>query len=123
LNEGKYTLSDISPENLSDLCAAITDGTISNTAGKTVMDELFASDKTVKDIIAEKGLSQISDVSALEIIVDEVLSLNAQSIEDYKNGKTNVLGFLVGQCMRASKGQGNPQMFNDMIERQLSSFV
>jgi len=120
LNDGKFTLSDLSAQSVAEMVQAIEGGKISNTAGKTVIDELFATDKTVAEIIAEKGLEQNNDTSALEKIVEDVLAANPQTIEQYKAGKTNVLGFLVGQCMKASRGTGNPQILNDMIAEKLS---
>ena len=70
-------------------------------------------------VVEERGLIQISDDSALIEIVEEVLKNNPSSIEDYKNGKDRALGFLMGQCMKASKGKGNPQKFNELILERL----
>ena len=67
----------------------------------------------------ELGLAQVSDTSALEAIADEVLANNEKSINDYKNGKTNALGYLVGQCMKASKGKANPGMMKEIILKKL----
>ena len=76
---------------------------------------ILAEDRAIDDIIKEKNLAQISDSSALNAIVEEVISNNQKSIEDYKGGKTNALGFLVGQCMKASKGQGNPAKMKELL--------
>lgn len=65
-------------------------------------------------------MGQISDEGALKAIVDEVVANNQKSIEDYKNGKTNALGFLVGQCMKASKGKGNPAVMKELLMAHLS---
>ena len=81
---------------------------------------LLEQDKAVKDIIAELGLSQVSDSAALEKIADEVLAANEKSVADFKNGKTNALGYLVGQCMKASKGKANPGMMKEIITKKLS---
>lgn len=72
------------------------------------------------DYVKEKGLIQITDDSALNEIVEKVLSDNLQSIEDIKNGKDRALGFLVGQCMKASKGKGNPQKFNELLRENIN---
>ena len=72
-------------------------------------------DTTVEKVIADKGLAQISDTGALKATVEEVLAANEKAVGQYKEGKTNVLGFLVGQCMRATKGKGNPEMLREMI--------
>ena len=124
LNEKNLTLADTSltPEKLTDMIVLIEKGTISVTAGKTVLDEMFFTDKKPEDIVKEKGLAQISDTGALETIVKSVLDANEKSINDYKNGKTNVIGFLVGQCMRQSKGQGNPSIIKELIEKLILNY-
>ena len=124
LNEKNLTLADTSltPEKLTDMIVLIEKGTISVTAGKTVLDEMFFTDKKPEDIVKEKGLAQISDTGALEAIVKSVLDANEKSINDYKNGKTNVIRFLVGQCMRQSKGQGNPSIIKELIEKLIVTY-
>ena len=77
------------------------------------------TDATAAQVVDARGLRQISDTSALEAMAREVLAGNAKAVEQYKGGKTNVLGFLVGQCMRASKGQGNPAVLKEMLTRLL----
>ena len=72
-------------------------------------------------MVEEKGLAQISDTGALEAIVQSVMDANPKSIADYKGGKTNVIGFLVGQCMRQSKGQGNPAVLKELIEKKIQN--
>ncbi|MGI5895764.1 MAG: Asp-tRNA(Asn)/Glu-tRNA(Gln) amidotransferase subunit GatB [Oscillospiraceae bacterium] len=121
LNETGKQIEDtaLTAQNLADLIESIEKGVISNTAGKTVLDVIIAEDKPVTGIIAEKGLAQISDSSALENTVQEVLAANEKSIQDYKNGKTNAFGFLVGQCMKATKGKGNPGIIKELITKYL----
>jgi aspartyl-tRNA(Asn)/glutamyl-tRNA(Gln) amidotransferase subunit B len=97
------------------MIALIENKTISNAAAKTVFEVIVDKDEKPADIVKEKGLAQISDSSALQSIVDSVIAANEKAINDYKGGRTNVLGFLVGQCMKQSKGQGNPAMFKDMM--------
>lgn len=97
----------------------IKDGKINNNAGKKVLREMFESSKTAEEIIKEKGLIQISDAGEIEKIVDEVLSENPQSIEDFKAGKDRALGFLVGQVMKKSRGKANPQMANKMLVEKM----
>lgn len=113
--------TELDPKRLSDLIFEIQKSTISNSAGKTVFEELLVSGKPVAEIIQEKGLAQISDSSALKGIVDEVLGNNQKSVDDYRGGKTNALGFLVGQCMKATKGKGNPGLIKEMILDYLNS--
>ena len=92
---------------------------ISNAVGKTVYEEWLATGKSPADIVKEKGLTQISDESALEEVVQSVLQANEKSVTDYRGGKTNALGFLVGQCMKATKGQGNPAKMKEILLRLL----
>lgn len=121
LTEQNIALSDskLTPKALVELTALIEQGTISNTAGKTVLEELFANGGEPKAIVEAKGLAQVSDASALEAIVREVLAANDKSVADYKKGKTNAAGYLVGQCMRASKGKANPQVVRALVQRLL----
>lgn len=93
---------------------------ISSSAGSTVFEEMLHSDKAPADIVAEKGLAQVSDQNVLQQIVDQVASANQKSIDDYRGGKTNALGFLVGQCMKASKGKGNPAIMREMLLKILN---
>ena len=117
LADRKETLaqSRLTPEGLAQMIQMIEKKEISNTAGKTVLEELLATGKAPAQIVQEKGLGQISDSGALEPIARQVLADNPDAVAKYKNGKTNIVGFLVGQCMKASKGKGNPALFNKMI--------
>ncbi len=123
MNEKGISIDEvgIKPETLADLIAEIEKGTISNTAGKTVFEEILNSGKDVKQIIEEKGLAQLSDENAISEMIDSVLEKNEKSIADYKKGKTNVIGFLVGQVMKESKGKGNPQVINKIVRERLES--
>ncbi len=122
LNDTGKQLSDfaITPQSLSDLVTAVTSGQISTTAGKTVLDVILFEERAVSDVIKEKGLAQISDTDALAGIVSDVLAQNEKSVHDFKNGKTNALGYLVGQCMRMTKGKGNPTLMRQLLEEALS---
>lgn len=122
LKEEKLELAEtpLTAEKLCTMIACIENDEISNTSGKIVLEEMMAREVSPEEIIKEKGLAQISDSSALENLVAEVLAQNPGPVEQYKNGKSNVLGFLVGQCMKLSKGQGNPAMLKEMMEKQLN---
>ncbi len=117
LNENRLEITDtaLTVEGLSEMITLIEKGTISNTAGKSVLEVLLKESRSPAVIVAEQGLAQISDNSALQTIVDDIIAANAKAVEDYKKGKTNVAGFLVGQCMRASKGKGNPGILRAMV--------
>lgn len=123
INEKNLSLLEIplTPQKLVDMIELIEKNTISVTAGKTVLEEIFATGKEPAEIVKEKGLAQISDTGALEGIVREVLAANEKSVADYKKGKTNAIGYLVGQCMRASKGQGNPQLLRELLMKVIDS--
>lgn len=108
-------------EKLADIIAAIDSNKISNSSGKVVFEVLLTEDKTVDEIIGEKGLAQVSDTGAIEKIVSDVLAANEKSVNDYRGGKTNALGFLVGQCMKASKGKANPAMCKELVLKYLES--
>ena len=110
----------ISPKNFVSLLKIIESGKISNTAGKEVFKEMFETDKDPEIIIEEKGLSQISCSDEIEKLVDKVLSDNPKSIEDFKAGKTQAVGYLMGQVMKASKGKANHPVAKQMIEEKLS---
>lgn len=117
LNERRIEIADtaLTAENLTDMVALIERGTISHTAAKIVLDAILERDTAPAKIVAEKGLAQISDSDALLGLVEDILMQNAKAIADYKSGKTNALGFLVGQCMKASNGKGNPALLREMI--------
>ncbi|MFJ7977386.1 Asp-tRNA(Asn)/Glu-tRNA(Gln) amidotransferase subunit GatB [Peribacillus sp. JNUCC 23] len=119
--EGKE-LHDIAltPQTLAGMIKLIEDGTISSKIAKTVFKELVENGGDAEAIVKEKGLVQISDEGALTKIVSEALDNNPQSIEDFKAGKQKATGFLVGQIMKATKGQANPQLVNKILLVELN---
>lgn len=112
--------SPVSPDHLAGLLTLIEQGTISGKIAKTVLEEMFETGKAPESIVKEKGLAQISDTGALSGIIAEVIKANPQSVEDFKAGKEKAIGFLVGQVMRATKGQANPGLVNRMLKETLS---
>ena len=106
-------------ENLAELVVLIDKGTISNSIGKKVLEELFENPKEPSKIIEEKGWVQISDEGAIREVVHKVLENNSQSVADYKAGKDKALGYLVGQAMKETRGKANPQMLNKMFIEEL----
>ena len=121
MNEQNKSINDLNldPKQIAEIIALIKGNKISSSAGKQVFDEMMKTGKKPAEIVKEKGLEQVSDTSALQAIVDGVVANNQKSITDYKNGKTNALGFLVGQCMKASKGKGNPALMKEMLSKYL----
>lgn len=110
----------LTPENLAGMIKLIVDGTISSKIAKKVFAELVVNGGTAEEIVKAKGLVQISDEGALREIVVTTLDANPQSIEDYKNGKDRAIGFLVGQIMKATKGQANPPLVNKLLLEEIA---
>jgi aspartyl-tRNA(Asn)/glutamyl-tRNA(Gln) amidotransferase subunit B len=105
----------LSPQGLAKMIQLIEDGTISGKIAKTVFAEMLASGKDPELIVKEKGLVQISDEGAIKEIVLKVVSSNPKSVEDFRNGKEQAIGFLVGQVMKETKGKANPQVVNKIL--------
>jgi aspartyl-tRNA(Asn)/glutamyl-tRNA(Gln) amidotransferase subunit B len=121
LNAGQKELEDVklTPQGLAGMIALIEKGTISSKIAKKVFKELVENGGDPEQIVKDKGLVQISDEGALLKIVTETLDANPQSIEDYKNGKDRAIGFLVGQIMKATKGQANPPLVNKLLLQEI----
>ncbi len=111
--------SKISPVALFDLVQLIHEGSISGTSAKLVFEGMFQTGKEASEIIQEQGLSQISDSEELEKAVVEAINNNSQAVADYKAGKTQALKFLVGQVMKATRGQANPDLVNGLLKKKL----
>ncbi|MEI6383190.1 MAG: Asp-tRNA(Asn)/Glu-tRNA(Gln) amidotransferase subunit GatB [Betaproteobacteria bacterium] len=110
----------IKAATLALLITRIQDGTLSNNAGKQVLDALWVEGGDVDTIIVSKGLKQMNDTGALETIVDEVIASNADNVAQLRAGKEKAFNALVGQVMKASKGKANPQKVNDLLKIKLS---
>ena len=106
-------------DQLARIIALINADELSSTNAKIVLDELFRNAGDVDIIVDENNLRQKNDIVALEGIVDGIISENTQQVEEYKSWNERIFGFLVGQCMKASKGQGNPKIFNDILKKKL----
>jgi aspartyl-tRNA(Asn)/glutamyl-tRNA(Gln) amidotransferase subunit B len=109
----------ITPEALARLLALVEQGTISASQAKKVFEEMWAGGKDPEAIVKEKGLEQISDSGALEAAAREIIEAHPKEAADFKAGKTKVMGFFVGQLMRRTKGQANPQLANEIFQRLL----
>ena len=99
----------------------IDDGTISGKAGKDVLDVMMNSNKKVDDIIDQLGLKQISDDGAILTMIDDIMNANTIKVEQYRAGKDKLLGFFVGQVMKASKGSANPAKVNELLKSKLNA--
>ena len=111
--------SPISPDQLGSLVGLIGDGTISGRIAKDVFAEMVENGGDPEAIIEEKGLKQVSDTGAIEAMIDEVIAANQDKVDEYRGGKDKLFGFFVGQVMKASKGQANPGMVNQMLKAKL----
>jgi aspartyl-tRNA(Asn)/glutamyl-tRNA(Gln) amidotransferase subunit B len=109
----------ISPEALDELVNLIDSGKISGKQGKEVFAEMFASGKTATAIVKERGIEQLSDLSAIEKLCDEVIAANPKPVADFKTGNVASLNFLKGQVIKLSKGKANPQLAGEILEKKL----
>ena len=109
----------LTPEGLAELLALVEKGTISLNVAKGIFPELAASGKPATKIVEEKGLAQVSDESALQQVVEEVLQKNPKEVEKFLGGKEQIIGFFVGQVMRATRGRANPKVVNQLLRQAL----
>ncbi len=109
----------LSPSQLAGMVKLIDDGTISGKIAKQVFEEMVAGGKNAADVVAEKGLVQISDDGPLIAAIEQVLAANAAKVEEYRAGKDKLFGFFVGQAMKATQGKANPQRLNELLQAKL----
>ncbi len=122
LNKNNQDLnnSTVSPENLGQLIKLISTNEISGKIAKGVLEDMFSSGKTARQIVDEKGLQQVTDQGEIAKVIDEVIAENPKMIEQYLAGKDKLLGFFVGQAMKLTKGKANPTMLNDILKQKLN---
>ena len=113
--------SKLTPKQLADTLDLLESGKLSTPMAKTVLEEAFNTGKAAASIVQEKGLSQISDASGLEPVIAEVIGGNAPAVADYMKGKDTAVKFLVGQVMKRTRGQANPQVVNDLLKEKLEA--
>jgi aspartyl-tRNA(Asn)/glutamyl-tRNA(Gln) amidotransferase subunit B len=115
------TASPVSASALSELIGLIEDNTISGKIAKTVFDKMFESGKPAKQIVAEEGLVQVTDMGAIDAAIDAVIAANADKVAEYKSGKDKLFGFFVGQVMKATGGKANPALLNESLKKKLGA--
>ncbi|MCI6892574.1 MAG: Asp-tRNA(Asn)/Glu-tRNA(Gln) amidotransferase subunit GatB, partial [Treponema sp.] len=122
LNEKKETINDveITPAHIAELADALEDGKITSKQGKEVFAEMMATNKMPSVIIKEKGMEVVSDAGEIDKIVQDVIAANPKAVEDFKGGKTNVVGWLMGQVMKQSHGKANPKQATEILNKYLS---
>ena len=122
LNKNQIDIQDspIAASELYNLISRITDNTISGKIAKDVFRLMWDEKRSVDEIIKEQGLEQMTDVSALESVIDEIIAKNLDQVEQFKNGNSKLLGFFVGQVMKATQGKANPKQVNQILDDRLS---
>ena len=121
LSESGHSFADcpLPPENLAEMVDLIHKGTINGKIGKTVFPEMFTTGKKAADIIKEKGLVQVSDEGAILKFIEDAIAANPAQVQQYREGRKNVLQFFVGQVMKASRGKANPQTVQKLLAEKL----
>ena len=122
LNEKQETIDSVSitPLHIAELADALESDKITSKQGKAVFEKMLATKKLPSEIIKEEGMEQVNDTGAIEKIVESALAANPQAVADFKNGKTNALGWLMGQVMKESHGKANPKQATEMLKERLS---
>ena len=111
----------VSASSLGKLITRITDATISNAGAKKIFTSLWTGpERDIDELIEDMGLKQVSDVGALEAMVDEIIAANADKVAEYRSGKDKLFGFFVGLAMKASKGKANPAQMNEILRKKLA---
>ncbi len=121
LNSSGKTAAEslVSAEDLAELIKRVADGAINNNQAKEIFAEIFATGRSVDEIVEEKGFVQISDRGEIEAIVEGVIAANAQQVDAYRGGNEKLFGFFVGQVMKASQGKANPKVVNEVLKEKL----
>lgn len=121
LNKNNMTLAecDVTAELLGGMIKRIADNTISGKIAKTVFEAMWNGEGTADEIIANKGLKQVTDTGAIEKVIDEIIANNPEQVEQYRSGKEKVFGFFVGQTMKIMQGKANPQQVNEILKTKL----
>jgi aspartyl-tRNA(Asn)/glutamyl-tRNA(Gln) amidotransferase subunit B len=122
LNTEKRLITEIAltPIVLAELITLIEDGTISGKIAKDILPELLTQGGSAKELVERKGLIQISDTAQLEAMIDEVIAANPKELEQYRNGKTKLQGFFVGQLMKKTNGRADPKLANQILMKKLN---
>ncbi len=112
-------VSPVTPQEVAELIALVEQGTINSKIAKELVERMWRGEGSPKAIVEREGLAQTSDTGAIEKFIADVLAENEKSVADYRSGKTNIFGFLVGQVMRASRGKANPQIVQELLKQRL----
>jgi aspartyl-tRNA(Asn)/glutamyl-tRNA(Gln) amidotransferase subunit B len=123
LNENKkeVTESPVTAQNLAELLSLVAQGNISGKMGKDILMEMFSTSKGPRQVMAEKGLEQINDPEKIAAAAREIITANPKQTAQYRSGKTATLGWFVGQVMKSTRGQANPQVVQEILKRELEA--
>jgi len=123
LKANKLSFSDLklNPENLAEMISLISNKTISGKIAKEILPELIQKNISLKKLVEEKGLAMISDSSSILPIIDELITEHPDKVQAFRNGKTKLLGFFVGQLMQRTKGKADPKLANKLLAEKLNS--
>ncbi|NPD32881.1 Asp-tRNA(Asn)/Glu-tRNA(Gln) amidotransferase subunit GatB [Eggerthellaceae bacterium zg-997] len=119
VEDGAARARALTPRRAVELVSLVASGAISSKQGKDVLAAVVQDDCDPAAVVEQRGMRQVSDRGAIEAVVAEVLAQNPDKVQQYRGGKTGLMGFFVGQCMKAMKGQGNPQLINEVLGAQL----
>jgi aspartyl-tRNA(Asn)/glutamyl-tRNA(Gln) amidotransferase subunit B len=122
LNKAKVELPDakVTPQHVADLANLVAEGTVSQSGAKQVLEGIFETGAPATEVVESKGLTQVTDTSALETWVDEAIAENPGPVEQFRAGKEGIVGFLVGQVMKKSGGSANPKVVNELLRARLA---
>ncbi len=109
----------VSPEGLADLLILIDRGTIHTSIAKQVLAKISASGRSAAEIVETEGLAQVGDAQALKAAVEKVLAAHPDEVAKYRSGKTQIIGWLMGQVMRETRGKANPQLVRELLQQRL----
>jgi aspartyl-tRNA(Asn)/glutamyl-tRNA(Gln) amidotransferase subunit B len=113
--------SKVTPKHLADMVKLVLEQTISSTGAKQVITAVWKTGESVDTVVDREGLKQVSDLSALDPIIDQVIAANTSQVAEYRAGKEKLIGFFVGQVMKASGGKANPALLQELIKKKLGS--
>jgi aspartyl-tRNA(Asn)/glutamyl-tRNA(Gln) amidotransferase subunit B len=121
LNSSARSISDslLTAEDMAELITILGTGVINNNQAKEVLVEMFSTGKTAPEVINERGFEQVSDLGAIEKIVDDIIAANQANVDAYRGGNEKLFGFFVGQVMKASQGKANPKVVNEILKAKL----
>ncbi|NQU03653.1 MAG: Asp-tRNA(Asn)/Glu-tRNA(Gln) amidotransferase GatCAB subunit B, partial [Syntrophaceae bacterium] len=111
----------VTPERFSQLLSMLERDEINANSAKEVLAQLFDSTETPEAVVEKGGLRQVSNTSEIEVIVDRIITENRSAVDDFHDGKTKAMGFLVGRAMQASQGKANPRLIKEMLSAKLGN--